>query len=464
MESDNQELKEPLWKLIKESIKGGDRDFTSGKISTAIILLAIPMILELGMESVFAVVDIYFVGTLGEAAIAAVGLTESVVSLVYSVAIGLSTAATAIIARRIGEKKPELAGRAAAQTIVLSSVVAVVISIFGYIYASDILEFMGGESEVITGGAGYTRLIFVTSITIILLFLINGIFRGAGNAAMAMKSLWLASIINIILDPIFIWIYGIEGAAIATAIGRGTGVLYQVYFLATGKSMVKIKLADFKPNLEPIKNIVKIAWPATLQFLIASGSWVFLSKIVAETGGTSATAGYQVAIRNVIFFILPAWGLSNAAATLVGQNLGAGKPERAVKSVYLAVKYNAVFMGIVSLIFIAIPDLIMSIFTKNIDVIDYGANALRIIGFGYTIYGVGMVLTQSLNGAGDTKSPTVINLIGFWAVQIPLAYLLAYYTGLSQTGVFIAIPISEALIAVMSYWVFRRGKWKSVEV
>jgi putative MATE family efflux protein len=456
--------KENFWSLLKESIKGGERDFTEGYISTAIILLAIPMILELGMESIFAVVDIYFVSTLGEAAIAAVGLTESVVTLVYSLAIGFSTAATAIIARRIGEKKPELAGRAAAQAILLSVIATIFISAFGYGYAEEILTFMGGEGNVIADGAGYTRIIFGSSITIILLFLINGIFRGAGNAAMAMKSLWLATIINIILDPILIAYYGIEGAAIATAIGRGTGVIYQLAHLMRDKSMVKIKYEDFIPNLVPIKNILNIAWPATLQFLLASGSWVFLAKIVAETGGTSATAGYQIALRNVLFFILPAWGLGNAAATLVGQNLGAGKIDRAGISVKMAAKFNGIFMGIVSLIFILLPDNIMMIFTDLPEVIAYGSQSLRIIGFGYFVYGVGMVYAQALNGAGDTRTPTIINVIGFWVIQIPLAYLLAYRFGLSETGAFISIPIAESAMALMSIYAFRRGKWKTIEV
>jgi putative MATE family efflux protein len=441
-----------LLSLIKRSLKGEDYDYTQGSIRHAIVLLAIPMILELSLESVFAVVDMFFVGKLGEDAIATVGLTESVITLVYSIAIGLSTAATAMVARRIGEKNEEEASHAGMQALIVSLIVTVVISLLGVIFASDILRIMGGSEKVVREGAVFTRIMLGGSVVIILLFLINGIFRGAGNAAIAMRSLWLASIANIILCPCLINGYGpfpelgLKGAAIATTIGRGLGVAYQCYYLFTGTNNLHIKKKHFHFDWPVIKNLITIAWPATFQFIIASGSWIVLTIIVAHAGGTAASAGYQVAIRNVVFFILPAWGLSNAAATLVGQNLGAKLPHRAEQSVLLTAKYNAVFMTAVTLLFVLFADPIISIFTKDPDVHKTGALALRIIGTGYIFYGIGMVMIQALNGAGDTKTPTWINFVGFWLVQIPLAFILAKWLGMGTTGAFIAIPVAETLI------------------
>jgi putative MATE family efflux protein len=456
--------------LLKQSIRGGEHDYTQGSIRSAIVLLAIPMILELSLESVFAVVDMFFVGKLGENAIATVGLTESVIALVYSAAIGLSTAATAMVARRIGEKNTEAASKAGAQVIIISLIVTVVISIAGIIYAPDILKLMGAKPDVIKDGAGFARIMLGGSVAIILLFLINGIFRGAGNASIAMKSLWLASLMNIFLCPMLIRgigpfpKLGLEGAAIATTIGRSIGVLYQCYFLVKGKGMLDMKASHFIWDSAIIKSLIKIAWPATLQFLIASGSWIVLARLVAETGGTTASAGYQVAIRNVVFFILPAWGLSNAAATLVGQNLGAGQPERAEKSVLLCTKYNVLFMSLVTLLFVVFPTAIISIFTKDAAVIVYGAHALQIIGAGYIFYGIGMVMMQALNGAGDTRTPTVINFICFWLFQIPFAYLLAEGFNWGPTGAFIGVPVAETAIALAALYFFKKGKWKKVKV
>lgn len=450
--------------IIKQSLNGEEQDYTQGSIRKAVFLLAIPMILELSLESVFAVVDIFFVGKLGENAIATVGLTESVITIVYSIAIGLSTAATAIVARRIGEKKPEEAAHAGAQALIVSLLATVALSIIGTLFASQILGLMGASETVIREGAIFTRIMFGGSIAIMLLFLINGIFRGAGNAAIAMKSLWIASIINIILCPIFIHFFGLKGAAIATVIGRSTGVLYQCYHLFYGKGIIKLTRHHFKIDSPIIRSIVTIAWPATLQFIIASGSWIILARLVAETGGTTASAGYQIAIRNVVFFILPAWGLSNAAATLVGQNLGAKQVERAEESVYLAAKYNAIFMSFVMLLFIFCSHPIISFFSTDPAVIAYGAEALQIIGYGYIFYGVGMVMTQALNGAGDTTTPTIINFVCFWLFQIPLAYGLAKGMDLQSTGAFIAIPVAETLIALVAFYFFKKGKWKTVKV
>ncbi len=459
-----QETINKIISITRQSLNGEEQDYTQGSIPKAVFLLAIPMILELSLESVFAVVDMFFVSKLGQNAIATVGLTESVVTIIYSVAIGLSTGATAIVARRIGEKNPEAAAHAGAQSIVVAMVATVILSIVGVVFASDILRLMGASSAVITEGAVFTRIMLGSSVAIMLLFLINGIFRGAGDAAMAMRSLWIASLINIVLCPIFIHFYGLKGAAIATVIGRSSGVLYQCYHLMKGSGILKFRAEHFGIDLKQIKAIVAIAWPATFQFIIASGSWIILARLVAQTGGTTASAGYQIAIRNVIFFILPAWGLSNAAATLVGQNLGAKELARAEESVMITAKYNVIFMAFVMVLFVFFSEPIIRIFTYEIDVIAYGSKALQIMGYGYVFYGIGMVMTQALNGAGDTKTPTYINLIGFWCFQIPLAYYLAIGLDMKETGAFMAVPIAETGIALMAWYYFKKGKWKEVTV
>lgn len=461
-----------VYHIIKQSLSGEEQDYTQGSIRKAVVLLAIPMILELGFESVFAVVDMYFVSHLPNSknAIATVGLTESVISLVYTIAIGLSTAATAVVARRIGEKNTEAATHAGAQAMLISLLVAVVLSITGVVFAADILRLMGAAPAVIAEGTSFTQIMMGGSTVIILLFLINGIFRGAGDAAMAMRSLWIASIFNIVLCPLLIYGYGpfpelgLKGAAIATTIGRGAGVLYQCYYLFGGKRSIKMSLPHFKWDTPVVKTLVEVAWPATMQFFIQSGSWIVLAWLVSVTGGTEASAGYQIAIRNVVFFILPAWGLSNAAATLVGQNLGAKQPLRAEQSVLLTTKYNAVFMSFVMLLFIFFASPIISIFTKEPEVHRFGALSLQIIGSGYVFYGIGMIMIQALNGAGDTKTPTWINFVCFWLFQIPLGYLLAKTFNLGPLGAFLAIPIAETLIALIAWYYFKRGKWKLVEV
>jgi putative MATE family efflux protein len=453
-----------IYSAIKLSLNGEEQDYTQGSIPKAVFLLAIPMILELSLESVFAVVDMFFVSKLGENAIATVGLTESVITIVYSLAIGLSTAATAIVARRIGEKNPADAAHAGAQALIISMIATVFLSIIGMVYAGEILALMGASEDVVREGAIFTRIMFGGSIAIIMLFVINGIFRGAGNAAMAMKSLWIASIINIILCPIFINLYGLKGAAIATVIGRSSGVIYQCYHLFKGSGILKFTRTNFSYDGPIIRSIIKIGWPATLQFVIASGSWIILARLVAETGGTTASAGYQIAIRNVVFFILPAWGLSNAAATLVGQNLGAKEFRRAEQSVMLTAKYNAIFMGIVMILFVFFSGPIIGIFTNDPEVLAYGTLSLQIMGTGYIFYGIGMVMTQALNGAGDTRTPTIINFVGFWLFQIPLAYFLAKGLDMQSTGAFIAVPVAETAIALIAWYYFKKGKWKEVKV
>lgn len=450
--------------LIQQSLRGETYDYTQGSIPKAVILLAIPMMLELCLESVFALVDIYFVAKLGSGAIVTVGLTESAITILYSLAIGLSTGATALVARRIGEKNPEAAAHAGAQSIIIAFVCSLVITIFGVIYSKELLHMMGASPEVVEQGYVFTRIMMGGSISIIFIFLINGIFRGAGDAAVAMHSLWIASGINIILCPILIHFYGLKGAAIATVIGRTSGVVYQCYHLFSAKGTIIFTKKLFKVNRPIIESIVQIAWPATFQFIIASGSWIIIARLVALTGGTDASAGYQIAIRNVVFFILPAWGLSNAAATLVGQNLGAQQPARAEQSVLIATKYNIIFMSFVMALFMFLPKTIIGFFTDNVTVTVYGAQALQIIGSAYIFYGISMVMTQAMNGAGDTSTPTWIYGIGFWLFQIPLAYLLAYYFKLNTIGAVIAIPIAETFIAVIAYYYFKKGKWKEIKV
>lgn len=458
-----------LFSFFKQAVKGEERDYTTGSIRKAVFMLAIPMILEMIMESVFAVVDIFFVGRLGKEAISTVGLTESVLTLVYSIAIGLSMAATAMVARRIGEKNPEEAGKAGMQAVILSLIVTLIISAAGVFFAKDILILMGASPEVVAAGHPYTRILFGGSIVIILLFLINGIFRGAGDASIAMRSLWIANICNIILCPTLIYGignwpgFGLTGAALATTTGRGIGVCYQLIHLFSGKRIIKIRRKHFIPDWKIISSLFRISWTATLQFLIASASWIVLTKIMSRFG-SAAIAGYTVAMRVIMFFILPAWGMSNAAATLVGQNLGARLPERAEQSVWKTAKYNAIFMTIVSLIFLLCSEQIIMLMNSDKEVEKIATQALRIISLGYIFYGVGMVITSSFNGAGDSKTPTWINLFGFWTLQIPLAYLLAITWELGPKGIFFAIIIAEAIITIAGIIIFRKGRWKYVKV
>jgi putative MATE family efflux protein len=458
-----------LFSYLKQALKGEQQDYTNGSIRKAIFMLAIPMILEMMMESVFAVVDIFFVGRLGKEATSTVGLTESVMTMVYSLAIGLSMAATAMVARRVGEKDPENASKAAAQAIVLSLFVTVIISACGLYYAKDILRLMGAPPDVIAVGSSYTAIMFGGAIVIILLFLINGIFRGAGDASIAMRSLWIANICNIILCPTLIYGvgdwdgWGLPGAAIATTIGRGIGVVYQLFHLMNNKNIIRLKRVHFIPDWGVIKSLLNIAQTATLQFIIASASWIVLSKLMAGFGST-AIAGYTVAIRVIMFFILPAWGMSNAAATLVGQNLGAKQPERAEESVWKTAKYSAGFMVLVSIFFLLAARPIISFMSNDSGVIEVAVTAMRIMSIGYVFYGVGMVVTNAFNGAGDSRTPTWINLFGFWTFQIPLAYLLAIVLNMGPQGIFFAIILAESAITIAGIIIFRKGKWKLVKI
>ena len=468
MQSFSTKLKKFFY-YLKLAISGKEKEFTSGSINKAIFLLSIPMILEMLMESIFAIVDIYYVSRVSVNAVATIGLTESMITLVYAVAIGLSMAATAIVARRIGEKDAEGASKAAVQVIFLGIAVAFVIMIIGILYSKELLALMGAEPDLIEEGYGYTKVLMGGNMTIMLLFLINAIFRGAGNASIAMWTLILSNGLNIILDPIFIFglgpipAFGVEGAAIATTIGRGTAVLFQLFILFKGYGIIKIRFRNLILDLKVMINLIKVSLGGISQFLIGTSSWVFLMRIMSEFG-SEVLAGYTIAIRVMMFTLMPAWGLSNAAATLVGQNLGANEPERAEISVWRTGKYNAAFMALVSIVYLVFGAEIISLFNDTPRVVEYGSLCLRIIAAGYVFYGYGMVIIQSFNGAGDTKTPTYINFVCFWLIQLPFAYLIGLNLNAGPIGVFWAITLAEILIAVIGVIWFRQGKWKKVKV
>ncbi|MEX0965483.1 MAG: MATE family efflux transporter [Pseudohongiellaceae bacterium] len=454
------------WQLFKQSLVGDSEiDYTQGSIGRVTIMLAIPMILEMAMESVFAVVDIFFVAGLGTAAVATVGLTEAMITLLYAVAIGLSMGTTALIARRIGEKNTPAAALAAGQAVWIGLIVSVLVGFIGIFFARNILMLMGADEAVLETGEGYTKIMFGSCFTIVFLFLINAIFRGAGDASLAMRALTLANCINIILDPCLIYGYGpfpalgLEGAAIATNIGRGVGVAYGLYYLCGGGGRIRLRLSNMHLQLGVISSLIRISVGGVSQFLVATASWVFLMQIVSDFG-SAAVAGYTIAVRIVMFSILPAWGLSNAAATLVGQNLGAGLPERAEASVWHIVKYNSVYMGFASVMMLLFTRSIVGIFTDVPEVVEYAVQCLRIFAVAFVAWGAGMAIIQSFNGAGDTMTPTWINIFCFWIVQVPLAYFLALVVGLGPVGVFWSVFASDILTGIVGYLVFRRGKWK----
>lgn len=457
-------------KIFKQAIKGDRQDYTSGSIDKAILLLSIPMILEMAMESVFAVVDVYFVSQLNDNdAVATIGLTESILTLIYSLAMGLSMGATAMVARRVGERDLKAAEVAGAQAIFVGLGLSLVISVVGIFFSTDLLRLMGASEDLIEKNAGYTRWMLSGNITIMMLFLINGIFRGAGDASIAMRSLILANTLNIILDPVFIFGFGpipgfgVEGAAIATNIGRGIGILYQVYHLQKGKGIIKLHRENFFIQWNIITRLIKVSAGGTGQFLIGSASWVFLVRIMSDFG-SAALAGYTIGIRVIIFAILPAWGMANASATLVGQNLGAGHPDRAEKSVWRAAFLNMIFLAIVTIVFFTLAGPILRLFTTDEKVLSNGIQCLQIVSLGYIFYAYGMVVNQSFNGAGDTRTPTLISLLGFWIFQIPLAYTLAKQLGYGPIGVYSAISIAESLMAIIGIMIFRKGNWKTVKI
>jgi putative MATE family efflux protein len=459
-----------FFKLLKQALLGSEQqDYTTGSIRKAVFLLAIPMILEMFMESVFALVDIYFVGRLGNNAVTTLALTESVLSLVYSIAIGLSIAATALVARRVGEKNTDGAAHAGMQAILFAVCLSVVISIVGVTFAKEMLHLMGATDKVIANNIAYTKIMFGGNIVIVLIFLINGIFRGAGDASIAMQSLALANACNIILCPILvnglgpIPALGLKGAAIATTTGRGIGVLYQLYRLFIRKGLLHFYTTQLKPNKELLLQIMKIASTATMQYLVSSASWIFLARLMIGFH-EAAMAGYQISIRILIFFLLPAWGMSNAAATLVGQNLGAGKPERAEKSVITTGIYTTIFMAAVSLFFFLLGTPVVNFMVKDQQARHFAIQSLQIISLGYVFFGIEMVTMNAFNGAGDTRTPTIVNLLAFWLFQIPLAWFLGEYYIKEPRGIFYAVLLSQLVAATLGYTLFKKGRWKTVKV
>ncbi len=458
-----------IWQHIKNAISGTEADYTAIPMKKAIFLLAVPMILELVMESTFAVVDIYFVSKLGASAVATVGLTETYLFLLYSIAMGLAMAVTAIIARRIGEKNKESAGTTAVQSIILAILASLPFSLAGIFFAKDLLALMGADQWSIDNGYRYTQWMLGGNIVIMLLFVINAIFRGAGDAAIAMRVLWISNGMNILLCPLLIFGWGlipalgIEGAAIATNIGRGTGVLVQLWFLFKGNKRIQVRLSELYWDAKSMLGILRTSIGGIGQMIVAMTSWIFLMRILAEVG-SEAVAGATIAIRLMMFTMMPAWGLSNAAATLVGQNLGAGSPDRAESAVWKTGSYNMVYLLIVSVIYFAFNDSLMRIFTDDSKVIEIGAEWLRILSFSYFVYGWWMVSTAAFNGAGDTSTPTYINLVFFWLIQIPLSWYLAISLGWEQSGVFWGVFFSETSVGLFTLWLFSRGRWKTVKV
>ncbi|MFZ9235364.1 MAG: MATE family efflux transporter [Algoriphagus sp.] len=453
------------WQLIKDSLLGKEQDFTSLPLKTAVFILAIPMILEMMMESSFAIVDIFFVAQLGENAIATVGLTESVIVLTYALGFGFNMAATALVSRRFGEKNYQDAGSATFQLLLVGTVLSVVMGVLGWTYAADLLRLMGANEQIIESGSSYAKIVFAGNTAILLLFLCNGAFRGAGQAHHAMRSLMISNGLNIILDPLLIfgigaWEgFGLDGAAIATTFGRSMGVVYQLYHLFNGKHKLKILRENIALSWETIKKILVLSLGGMGQTLIDSMSWVALTRMNAEFG-SAALAGYTIAFRILIFTILPAWGLSGAAATLVGQNLGAQKTKRAELAVWLTVRYNVIFMVSVTGIYLLFSKQLVSLFTSIPEVGEVAAQGLWVIALGYVFFAVGMVLTQAFNGAGDTKTPAWINAVVLLGLEVPLAYLLAFPIGLGYIGIFMAIAACHSLHALVSLYFFKKGKWK----
>ena len=459
----------PIWSSIREALRGSHQDFTSGSLNRAILLLAIPMILEMVLESLFAVVDVFWVGRLGADAVATVGLTESLLSLIFAIGLGLSLSTTAMVARRIGEKDPEAAAVAGVQAIILGLTVSLLVGAPCVAYAPRLLQLMGASPQIIRVGSRYARIALGGGGVILMLFLNNAIFRGAGDAAIAMRLLWVSNIINLVLDPCLIFGWGpfpklgVTGAALATFTGRSIGVLYQFYRLLRGTERIRILRRQIKVNLRVLLRLLRVSLTGILQFAIAHTSWIGLVRIVSIFG-SAALAGYTIAIRILIFVILPSWGLSNAAATLVGQNLGAKQPERAQISVWRTGFYNMLFLGIIGVIFLLFATPIIRLFSNDPVVVPLAATCLRILSYGNIGYAYGMVMLQAFNGAGDTVTPTYVHFFGFWVLEIPLAYFLAITAQMGANGVYISIVVAEAAIAAAGILLFRRGRWKGQQI
>jgi len=458
-----------LWDAVREALRGSHRDYTQGPVGRAILILAIPMVLEMSMESVFAVVDVFFVSRLGPTAIATVGLTESMLTLVYTIAMGLGIGATAMVARRIGEHDAEGAARAATQAVVLGLGVSATLGVLGAVFAPELLALMGAEPEVIASGTNFTRVMLGGNASVLMLFLLNAIFRGAGDAAIAMRTLWLANAINIVLCPCLIFglgpfpELGVTGAAVATTVGRGTGALFALSRLLRPGARVHLERRFLRVDVAVMGRLVRLSASGAAQLFIGMASWVLLVRVLS-TFGSAALAGYTIAMRVIVFALLPSWGMSNAAATMVGQGLGARKPERAEQAVWIAARYNFAFLGVIGATFLFFAPLIVRIFTEDAAVARYAVDCLRVVAAGFVFYAFGMVLTQAFNGAGDTWTPTLINFFCFWLFEIPLAWLLALKLGMGPHGVFLAIALAYATIAVVSVVLFRRGKWKTRRV
>ena len=458
-----------VWATLREAVRGSHQDYTEAPIGRAVLLLATPMVLEMLMESVFLVVDIFFVGRLGAAAVATVGITESLLTVIYAMAIGLSIGAAATVARRIGEKDHPAAARAAVQAIVIGVVVAAALGSVGAIFAPQLLRMMGASDDVLRTGSTFARVMVGASGTVLMLFLINAIFRGAGDAAIAMRVLWFANAINIVLGPLLIFgigpfpELGVTGAAVGTSVGRGCGVLYQLYHLTRPGGRIHISRADLTLDLPVMRSMVRLSGTAMFQNFISTSSWIGLVRIL--TGfGSAAVAGNTIGIRIILFALLPSFGVSNAAATLVGQNLGAGKPDRAEQAAWKAGLYNTVCLSLVGAIFLFFAPQLIAIFTSDPEVAPYGIRCLRIVAAGFLFYGYGMVLTAAFNGAGDTWTPTWIYLVCLWLWEIPLAWVLAYPVGMGPTGVFIAVSVAFSTLAFVSGWLFSKGTWKTKRV
>lgn len=458
-----------FFKDVAEAVSGTEQDFTEGRLSRAILLLSIPAVLEMVMESVFVIVDIYFVSKLGANAVATVGITESMVTIIYAIAIGLGTATTSMVSRRIGEKNPDAASVAAFQAIMTGIIVSMIIAIPGVLFSKKLLGLMGASQPIIDNMSGYTRIMLGGNIVIMMLFIINAIFRSAGDAAVAMKVLWIGNIINIVLDPCLIFglgpfpHMGVTGAAVATNIGRGTAVLVQFYLLFFGKKRIRLSFKHLEVNFKIMVKLLKLSFGSIGQNLIGTTSWIALVRIISIFG-SEVVAGYTIAIRIIGFTLLPSWGISNAASTLVGQNLGAKKPDRAERAVWVTGWVNMILLSVIGAILVIFPETFIRIFIDNEIVIKSGVLGLRIISIGYVAYGLGMVLVNSFNGAGDTSTPLKINILAFWFVEIPLAWLLAIKAGFNEEGVFIAIVVAESLMTLIAWLVFRKGKWKLKEV
>ncbi len=454
---------------IREAVSGTEQDFTEGRLSRAILLLSIPAVLEMIMESVFVIVDIWFVSKLGSDAVATVGLTESLITIIYAISLGLATATTSLVSRRIGEKNPDKASRTAFQAILTGLLVSILIAIPGAVYSGKLLDLMGASDEIVNQMSGYARIMLGGNIVIMLLFIINAIFRSAGDAAIAMRVLWVGNIINIILDPLLIFgigpfpEMGIEGAAVATTTGRGIAVLYQFWLLFFGKKRIQLSLSHLGIDFGIIAKLIKISLGSIGQNLIGTSSWIALVRIISVFG-SEVVAGYTIAIRIVSFTLLPSWGISNAASTLVGQNLGAKKPDRAQKSVMVTGWINMILLGTVGLVYIIFPGPFIRLFIDDPAVLISGIECLRIVSVGFIAYGFGMVMTNSFNGAGDTTTPLKINIFAYWLIEIPLAWILAIKSGMNENGVFWSIVIAESVMTLIAYLIFRRGKWKLKEV